>query len=465
MKKTITRVILVTLLLLTTGTALADPPVGHWEGAIELPNAVLTVKIDLAQGADGAWSGTIDIPQQGAVGLALTGIRAAADSVTFAIADIPGAPTFAGAMGKDGIRGTFSQGGTAFPFHLGREIAPPPARPQEPKPPFPYLAEEVGFASGDVHLAGTLTIPAGDGPFPAAVLLTGSGSQNRDEEIFGHKPFLVLADFLSRRGVAVLRCDDRGVGGSGGSTRNSTTSDFADDALAGVRFLRARPEIAADQVGLIGHSEGGIVGPLAASRSPGEVAFVVMMAGTGVPLGEVVLRQVALITAAAGADSAAVAKEVATTTLVLDLVAAGADSLTIRGELEAAIRAAEPTLTAEQQAGTVDGHLAGILSPWFRYAVTLDPRVALRRLVCPVLAINGELDLQVDPEQNLPEIERALAEAGNPDVTIVRLPGLNHVFQPAGTGSPTEYGTIEETIDPKALTAIGDWIGARFGPR
>ena len=351
------------------------------------------------------------------------------------------------------------------PSNLGREAAPPPVRPQEPKPPFPYTSEDVGFASGAVHLAGTLTIPAGDGPFPAAVLLTGSGAQNRDEEIFGHKPFLVLADHLSRRGVAVLRCDDRGVGGSTGSPRTATTGDFADDAVAAVRFLRTRPEVAADQVGLIGHSEGGIIGPLAATRAPGEVAFVVMMAGTGVPLGEVVLRQVELITAAAGADSATVAGEVATTNLVIDLVAAGADSLTIRRELEAAVRAAEPGLTDEQVAGAVDGHLGGILSPWFRYAVALDPRVALRQLTCPVLALNGALDLQVDPEQNLPEIEQALAEAGNPDVTIVRLPGLNHLFQTSASGSPSEYAMIEETISPEALTAISDWIGARFGSR
>lgn len=463
MKTTIACTVLVTVFLLTA-TALADTPAGHWEGAIELPDAKLAVKIDLAQGADGAWSGTIDIPQQGAVGLALTGIRAAADSVTFAIADVPGAPTFSGVLADGGIRGTFRQGGATFPFHLGREVAPPPARPQEPKPPFPYTSEDVGFASGGVHLAGTLTIPEGDGPFPAAVLLTGSGSQNRDEEIFGHKFFLVLADHLSRRGVAVLRCDDRGVGGSTGSSRTATTSDFAADALAGVRFLRSRPEIAAGKVGLIGHSEGGIIGPLAATRAPGEVAFVVMMAGTGVPLGEVVVRQVGLIAAAAGADPATVAGEVATTTLVIDLAAAGADSLTIRRELEAAVRAAEPTLTDEQLAATVDGHLAGILSPWFRYALSLDPRVALRQLTCPVLALNGALDLQVDPEQNLPEIEQALAEAGNPDVTIVRLPGLNHLFQTSATGSPAEYAQIEKTMDPAALTAISDWIGARFGP-
>ncbi len=460
---TCARITIVAVLLLAAAVAAAQSPAGHWEGAIDLPNASLTVKIDLAQGDDGAWRGTIDIPQQGATGLRLVGIRAAADSVIFAIDGIPGEPTFGGVLADDKLSGRFSQNGMTFPFHLGREAVAPPNRPQEPHPPYPYTVEDVGYASGEVHLAATLTIPAGDGPFPAVVLLTGSGSQNRDEEIFGHKPFLVLADHLTRHGIAVLRADDRGVGGSTGSPATATTSDFADDAVAGVRFLGARPEIAADRIGLIGHSEGGIIGPMAASRAPAEVAFVVMMAGTGVPLGEVVERQMALIAAASGADSATVAREVATTALVLDLIAAGADSVTVRRELEAAIRAAEPTSTDAQLNGAVDGQLAGVLTPWFRYALTLDPRTALRQLTCPVLALNGELDLQVEPQQNLPEIGQALAEAHNPDVTVLRLPGLNHLFQTATTGSPSEYGQIEETIAPEVLTAISDWISARFG--
>lgn len=449
--------------------AAAADPAGHWEGAIALPGQPLTVKVDLVRGDDGAWRGTIDIPQQGAAGLPLAGVRVAADSVTFAIADVPGRPLFRGALADTAIAGDFSQGGMTFPFRLGREALPPPARPQEPRPPFPYTAEEVGYASGEVHLAATLTLPPGDGPFPAAVLLTGSGAQNRDEELFGHKPFAVLADHLTRRGIAVLRADDRGVGGSTGQTMRATTADFAADALAGVRFLRARPEIAPGRIGLIGHSEGGIVAPLAAVRAPDEVAFLVLLAGTGVPLGEVVEKQQELIMAAAGADPAAIARAQAQNALVFDLLRAGADSAAVRAALEkaqreAAAAAGEPVDEAEL-ATALDASLRGVLTPWFRYALTLDPRVALRQVACPVLALNGGRDLQVDADQNLAEIEQALAAAGNPDVTALRLPGLNHLFQEAATGLPDEYGQIEQTMAPAVLDTIAGWIGARFGVR
>ncbi len=449
-------------------SARAETPTaaGHWEGAIELPGTPLTVLVDL-RFADGAWQGTTDIPLQGAKGLALTSIRAAGDSLSFVIDKIPGAPTFRGVISGDAVAGQFTQGGQSFPFHLGREKMAGPKRPQEPRPPFPYLVEEVGFENGDVHLAATLTLPTGQGPFPAAVLITGSGAENRDEELFGHKPFLVLADALTRAGIAVLRADDRGVGGSSGTVSGSTTSDFADDALAGLRYLKTRAEIAPACIGLIGHSEGGIAGPMAAARAPQDVAFVVMLAGTGVPLDEVILRQTELLMRAGGASPADIAAQTAQTKLIVDLVKSGADSTTVRAAVLAQIEAQLADLpdSARAAAGDTDVQadaiMQGTLNPWFRYAVSLDPRVALRQVKCPVLALNGTLDLQVDPEQNLPEIERALREGGNRDVTIQRLPGLNHLFQAATSGGVAEYGAIEETMNPAALGAVRDWILAR----
>jgi len=447
----------------------AEDPGGHWEGAIELPSLELTVMVDLEQGEDGAWRGTIDIPQQGAEGLPLEAITAAADSLTFAIEGIPGTPTFRGTVAGTEVRGTFTQGGQTFPFRLGREAMPKPARPQEPEPPYPYTVEEVGYESSDVHLAATLTIPEGDGPFPAAVLLTGSGAQDRDEELFGHKFFLVLADHLTRQGIAVLRADDRGVGGSTGSTMQSTTSDFADDALAGIRFLRTRDEIAPDRIGLVGHSEGGIVAPLAAARDPEAVAFVVMLAGTGVPLGDVIVHQVELMTQVAGADSATVAQESAKSRLLVELALAGADGTTLSDRFTALLREQAAALpdsarpTDEEIASTAKAAVAGFDTPWMRYALSLDPREALREVTCPVLVINGDLDRQVDPDQNLPEIEAALAD--NPDVTVKRLPGLNHLLQTAQTGLPAEYGAIEETMSPLALETVSAWILERFAAR
>jgi hypothetical protein len=445
----------------------APAAAGHWEGAIELPGTALNVLVDLVD-AGGAWSGTVDIPLQGATKLSLANVHAAGDSLVFAIDGIPGAPTFRGVIADDKVTGQFTQGGQSFPFHLGREKLAGPNRPQEPKPPFPYQVEDVGFESGAVHLAATLTVPAGKGPFPAAVLITGSGAQNRDEELFGHKPFLVLADALTRAGIAVLRADDRGMGGSSGTVSNSTTSDFADDALAGVRFLKSRAEIDPARIGVIGHSEGGIVGPLAAARAPKDVAFVVMIAGTGVPLDEVILRQTELIMRAGGATPAEISAQTAQTKLITDLVKSNADSLAVRTALLAQIEAQRAALpdSARAAAGDpgaqADAIIHGTLNPWFRFAVRLDPRVALRQVRCPVLAVNGLLDLQVDPDQNLPEIERALREGGNHDVTILRLPGLNHLLQAAQTGSTAEYATIEETMNPAGLSAIRDWILARW---
>ena len=442
---------------------------GHWEGAITLPGQELGIKVDLAENG-GAWTGTIDIPMQGATGLPLVNVRAAGDSLVFAIAKVPGTPTFHGLLANDRLTGDFTQSGMSFPFQLGREVTAGPARPQEPQPPFPYRSEEVTYRNGDVVLAGTLTLPEGSGPFPAAVLLTGSGAQNRDEELFAHKPFLVLADHLTRAGVAVLRADDRGVGGSTGSVSLATTADFADDALAGVALLRARPDIAGGCVGLIGHSEGGIAAPLAAANAPEAVDFVVLLAGTGVPLGEVILRQAELIMKAGGTDSSTIADELAQTRLALDRLAAGADSTTIRADLEQLVlaqQAAHPDRAQEPAAmkSVLDAAVSGMITPWFRYAAALDPREALRRLRCPVLALNGGRDLQVDPDQNLTEIERALREGGNPDLTIRRLPGLNHLLQTAVTGHPSEYGQITETMSPTALDAVRDWILARCPTR
>ncbi len=441
---------------------------GHWEGEIEIPGMALQVLVDLEAAADG-WRGTIAIPMQGARGLPLTGIEIGGERVRFAIQGVPGDPTFDGTLAQGEIRGRFTQGGATFPFRLGREPVALPARPQEPRPPFPYDAEEVSYQNGEITLAGTLTLPRGAGPFPAALLLTGSGPQNRDEEILGHKPFLVLADHLTRSGVAVLRVDDRGVGGSTGDVQEATTADFAEDALAGVRFLRAHPKIAADRVGLVGHSEGALVAPLAASRSP-EVAFVVLLAGPGVPGREVLARQTELIARADGAQGERLDEILALQREAVEVLLSDADPEAraerlrdvVRRQLRLAPAAAQ--LEGEAVEAYVEQAVESSLAPWFRFFLTYDPRPALRQVKVPVLAVNGALDLQVDPAQNLPEVGRALLDGGNLDVTLRQLPGLNHLFQTAGTGSPLEYARIEETFSPRALSIISRWLAERFVP-
>lgn len=447
---------------------------GHWEGAIEIPGVKLGVAIELKL-EGGVWTGSIDIPMQGARGLPLGGIAVTDSTVTFRLPGVPGDPTFDGRLADGKLAGTFRQAGQQFPFALGREAvaeAQPPKRPQEPKPPFPYRIEEVTYAGGrgvdgrPVTLAGTLTIPEGEGPFPAALLVTGSGAQNRDEELLGHKPFAVLADALTRRGIMVLRVDDRGVGGSSGSTRMSTTADFAQDAVAGVRWLRGRAQADRKRVGIVGHSEGAIVGPLAASLSK-DVRFLVMLAGTGVPGGEVVLAQSDAIGRAGGASEADLKQQRQLQEEAFAMLRAGADSAAIveRGRELARLQAAalpdSLRPSAEQTEVVIVQQTASMTAPWFRYFLDYDPRPALRKVKVPVLVLNGERDLQVLPDQNLPEIEAALRKAGNRQVTVHRLPELNHLFQHAQLGAETEYGQIEETMAPQVLQLVADWILAR----
>lgn len=440
---------------------------GHWEGEIVLPSGVLQVMLDFTAAADG-WSGAIDIPAQSARGLPLVDIAVDGPRARFTIHGVPGAPTFAGVLRDGELRGDFTQGAARLAFRLGREAVAPTVRPQDPVPPLPYAEEEVTFTHGDVTLAGTLTLPPGPGPFPAAVLITGSGPQNRDEEIFDHRPFRVLADALSRRGVAVLRADDRGVGGSTGSVSASTSADFAGDALAAIELLGGRADIAVDRIGLIGHSEGGLVAPLAAARSD-RVAFVVLLSSPGVPGAEILPLQNRRLAAAAGAEPEALAAQMAVLDEILALLATDADQATLRPQLEALAwrqlelggEAARKAL-GDQAEAVIEQQIDQVLTPWFRYFLRHDPRPTLGRVQVPVLALQGDLDLQVDADQNLPEIERALEAAGNRDVTIRRFEGLNHLLQHAETGTVEEYGQIEETMAPEVLELIGDWIVERF---
>lgn len=365
------------------------------------------------------------------------------------------------------LRVVFDRQGRVAGFFMVPHLPPLPAegppRPQEPKAPYGYDEREVVYPSGEITLAGTLTLPPGKGPSPAVLLISGSGLQNRDEEILGHKPFLVLSDHLTRAGIAVLRADDRGVGGSTGDLSRSTTQDLAGDALAGVGFLRDQPEIDGDRVGILGHSEGASVGAMAASRSK-DVAFLILLAGSGVRGDELMVHQLRVISREAGIDDARLEEITAEQRKLLELIRSEASDDSIRTQLERLVRA--QTEYPESKAlprDMLEAQVGEMTSPWFRSFLDVDPRSALRRVRAPVLAVGGELDLQVDPQQNLPEIREALEQAGNPDVTTRAFPGLNHLFQTAETGSPEEYSRIEETMAPVVLETVSEWILTRFG--
>jgi pimeloyl-ACP methyl ester carboxylesterase len=327
-------------------------------------------------------------------------------------------------------------------------------RPQDPKAPFPYRQEEVAYESLEqgIKLAGTLTFPSSDGPFPAVLLITGSGAQNRNEEIMGHKPFLVLADYLTRRGIAVLRVDDRGVGGSSAGPPTATSRNFAQDVLAGIAFLKSRREVNPNRIGLIGHSEGGIIAPMVAAQSP-DVAFIVLMAGTGVKGDEVLTEQGKLLLRANGAGEDLIQENTKVQKALFAVIKSTSDNEVAEKQVRESLSTMNPTI---RDAALAQLNMA--LSPWMRYFVTYDPQPALEKVKCPVLAINGEKDLQVPPGQNLPAIEKALRAGGNKDFKAVELSGLNHLFQTCKTGSVAEYQQIEETISPTALDLMGNWI-------
>ncbi len=443
---------------------------GTWEGALDLGPAKLRLALKVTKAAGGALAAKLDSIDQGAKDLTVDVISFKDGAVHFEMKQL--LVVFDGTLNKEGseIAGQFKQGGGSFPLTLKRVDKPTTLdRPQEPKPPFPYDEEEVSYENkrDGVKLAGTLTLPRGKAPFPAVILITGSGPQNRNEELMGHKPFLVLADYLTRRGVAALRVDDRGVGGSTGSVPNSTSENFAVDVLAGIEFLKSRKEINPKQIGLIGHSEGGLVAPMVASQS-NDVALIVLLAGPGLPGEEILYQQGALILKASGAGTEALARQRATQEMMFSILKQEKDNAVaekkLREELNkqmAGVGEAQKT----QAAQSAELQIKQVLSPWFRHFLTYDPRPTLSKVKCPVLALIGENDLQVPAAENLREIEATLKAAGNKDVTTMRMPKLNHLFQTSETGLPGEYGKIEETFAPVALKTIGDWILARVNAK
>ncbi|MEM6314808.1 MAG: alpha/beta fold hydrolase [Planctomycetota bacterium] len=345
-------------------------------------------------------------------------------------------------------------------------------KPQDPTPPLPYEVREVEIASvDDVTLAGTLTVPEGEGPWPVAVLLTGSGPQDRDEALFGHRPFLVLADNLTRQGIAVLRYDDRGFGASTGDFAAATNLDFAKDADAAARFADDLPEL--DAVGFIGHSEGGLVGPMAAAIEDSPADFVVMLAGPGINGVETLATQLFAIRTALGIPEQQAQRESELNRDVLQSVADEADVETVREKMTTLVRVQfslpeDGPLEEAQQAdvdATVEQAMAGVSSEWFRQFLVTDPSEFLGQLDVPVLALFAEKDMQVVVEPNLPAVEAALDDAPTDDVTVVTLPGLSHFFHEVG-GTPAAafmYENAEQTMAPAVWETIGPWIGARFG--
>ena len=427
---------------------------GTWMGTLSAGAIQLRIVFKIANTTAGL-TARMQSPDQSPAWVPASAVKRDGAALTIEVKGI--GASFSGKIGADlnSIDGTFTQMGNDLPLQLKRvkdESTLERPRPQNPVKPYPYREEEVTYvdkAAGNT-LAATLTLPPGKEPFPAVLLIAGSGPNDRDESLMGHKLFLVLADSLTRRGIVVLRADKRGIGRSTGNALTATTADFADDAQAGIDFLKTRPEVDPHRIGLIGHSEGGVIAPMVAVRDR-DVAFVVLMAGPGLPGDQIIEAQQRLIEEAAGENKEKVGPDAERERELVAMVEKETDPAALDTQLRALLASSLPEAQAGAQIKLAE-------SPWFRYFLTYDPATALRKLTCPVLVLNGEKDLQVPPALNLPAIRKALDEAGNKHYEIDEMPGLNHLFQTAKTGLPTEYAQVDETMSPAVLDKIASWI-------
>lgn len=439
---------------------------GNWLGVLEASGFKLRLVLKVTANADGKLAAKLDSLDQAANDLPIESITLEGGVVRFSAPNL--GLSFEGKLNSENneIVGELKQGPATYPLTFKRtEKAPSLGRPQDPQKPYPYNEEEVSYENkkDSVKLAGTLTVPTSKEPVPAVVLITGSGPQDRNETILGHRPFLVLADYLTRRGIAVLRVDDRGIGGSSGGSPKATSENYAEDVLAGVDFLKGRKEINPKQIGLIGHSEGGMIAPIAAMKSK-DVAFIVMMAGLGQTGRDAILMQGDLLTQGSGTSPEMTKQIRKIYEQIFDILKAEPDSAVAEKKIRDAVTTHVAAMTETQKREfapvlqTINVQMKMYLSDWFRYFLLFDPAPVLEKVQVPVLALVGEKDLQVPPKENLTLIEGALKKGGNKKYTILLLPGLNHLFQNAKTGLPGEYGTIEETLSPSVLQTIGDWI-------
>ena len=436
-----------------------EKAIGNWSGIIEIPTGKLEMIFKISQDDTGKLISKLDVPAQGAKDLTVADTKVTGDSVFLNIAMIFG--KYEGKFSSDSsIEGNWKQSGMTFPLTLKKtNTITEMKRPQTPVPPFPYRIEEVEYKNqvSGLKLAGTLTLPENAKNCPAVILISGSGAQDRDETIFGHKPFWVIADYLTRKGIAVLRVDDRGVGGSEGNIKDATSEDFAGDVQAGVEFLKKRKEINPDKIGLIGHSEGGLIAPIVATRS-NDIAFIVLLAGPGINGEQILYAQGELLNRAAGLTEDQVTQNRNLQKAIFDIILNEKDSLKLIDRLQRTYSNGMYPMMNGDQKKAINAQLNAVNNSWFRFFLTYDPYPTLVKLKCPILALNGSKDLQVPPKENLAAIEKALNEGGNKNFRTMELQNLNHLFQTCETGAVAEYAQIEETISPEVLQILNDWI-------
>ena len=456
--KRICRFVLLLILFCRLDQAEAQNLNGYWVGKVNLPTVKITASFHFSEDESGKQIISLSVLEDGTKDLPCELVKVTTDSMVIYTPKID--HTYSGVFQNDTtIKGEWTKNRINTPLTLVKtNKAPILKRPQTPQPPFPYYSEEVEYINPEsgLKLAGTITIPKNAEACPAVVMITGSGAQDRDETLYEHKPFAVIAHYLTLSGIAVLRVDDRGVGGSEGNISTATSKDFAGDVLAGVNFLKARKEIDAENIGLIGHSEGGLIAPLAATSSD-DIAFFVMMAGPGMTGEQIMKEQNVLALAAAGISEFQIKQSTMLNQRIFEIIKTEPDSAKTLEQLRTIIsRGFYPGMNDEMKAG-IDAQIASFNNNWVRFFLTYDPKPTLQKVSCPVLAINGVKDLQV-PVSNLDLIKSAITSGGNTNVTTIAFENLNHLFQNCDTGSAAEYSQIEQTIDPEVLKTIKDWI-------
>jgi len=450
------RAFLFIICIFLTVTSFSQNIKGSWSGELDALGIKIPLVINI-QEKEGVYSATMDSPSQGAKGIPISAINFENSKLTFSIS--AGGIEYEGLMQNDSITGTFKQSGMSFPLTFKQtEIKSTPInRPQEPKPPFPYNSEDLRFENKDagISLAGTLTLPKEGKNFPVAILVSGSGPEDRNEEVFNHKPFLVLSDYLTRNGIAVLRYDDRGVAESGGKYQTATIDDFVTDAAAAVSYLKTRKEINPKKIGIIGHSEGGTIAFLLAGKKNNGLAYIVSMAGMSIHGDSLLRMQRYLISKAMGVPDEVIEKNQE----FMEIVHTVVNKYSLEDFLQNMDNITEEFLPDAYKGNdavkaSFQKSVKQLMAPEMKSLINCNPYDALTKIKCPVFALNGEKDLQVPADANL-DLVKTLVKSR---ATVKKYPGLNHLFQHCETGLHTEYGSIEETISPEVLGDIAGWI-------
>lgn len=454
--------LLILLMLATSSIVLGQDISGSWTGILEVKGAKLPLIFNFSK-TDNGFTATMDSPNQGAKGIPMDAVSFVNKNLTisFATAGIKYSGTW---ISDVEISGTFEQGNFSSPLTLNKGIVET-KRPQDPTKPYPYYTEDVKFINTkeNIQLAGTLSLPKKEGKFPTVILISGSGQQNRDSEILGHKPFLVIADYLTRNGIAVLRYDDRGVGQSNGDPTLSTSADFANDAAAAIAYLKTRKEINAKKIGVIGHSEGGMIAPMLAANDK-SIAFIVLLAGTGVAGDILLVDQNYEVGKLAGMTEEELQETKVVNQTIYNIVKENKPLEDIKKNLKSYFQTNIDKLpeaerpSQEEIDAVLQKEVDGIVTPWLRYFISYNPAANLQKVKCPVLVLNGEKDIQVTADLNTKAIANALKQSGNKNVEVQVFPELNHLFQHCISCKVEEYSLLDETFSPEVLKTMKDWI-------